>query len=339
MFYILHGKEDFVRSEQVAKLKARVAQGGTGDLNISTFGDDIGFQDLVDACNTVPFMGERRMVIVEDLLQRFDGVKLGGDGGDGDAAYARKLLDYLPHLPSTTRLLFVENKKLRRNNPILKGAAELENSYVREFAKPEGRALQDWIRQRAQSKGVSITGRGAALLASFVDQDLRRLDKELQKLAGFVNYARAITAEDVQEMVGASYEANIFELVDSLGMRQGRRALEHLHRLFADGAHELYILTMIARQVRLIIAVKELAELERLQPKEIRRELGISHQFIVDKLLQQSRQFDMHRLETLQRHVLEVDQGLKTGRIESPLALELLVLEICSRGRERRSVG
>ncbi len=334
MFYILHGEEDFVRSEEVAKLKGRVAEGGMGDLNISTFGDDIASQDLVDACNTVPFLGDRRLIIVEDLLQRFDGVRLDGDGAN--TAYARKLLDYLPHLPSTTRLLFIENEKLGRNNPVLKGAAELDNSYVREFSTPQGRALQDWIRQRARGKGVDVTGRGAALLASFVDQDLRRIDSELQKLAGFVGYERAITADDVQEMVGAFYEADIFKLVDALGMRQGRTALEHLHRLFADGAHELYILTMIARQVRLIIAVKELAELERMQPQEIRRELGISHQFIVDKLLRQARQFDMRRLETLQRHVLEVDQGLKTGRIESPLALELLVLEICSRRREKR---
>ncbi|MEA3408527.1 MAG: DNA polymerase III subunit delta [Chloroflexota bacterium] len=339
MFYILHGEEEFVRSEQVAEFKARVAQGGMGDLNISTFSDDVTFQGLADACNTVPFFGDRRLIIVEDLLQHFDSVKLTADSKDGNAAYARKLLDYLPHLPSTTRLFFIENKKLDRNNPILKGAAELENSYVREFSEPEGRALQDWVRQRARDKGVDITGRGAALLASFVDQDLRRIDNELQKLAGFVNYERAITAEDVGKMVGASYEANIFKLVDALGMRQGKRALEHLHRLFADGAHELYILTMIARQVRLLIAVKDLAELGRLQPQEIRRELGISHQFIVDKLLRQARRFDMHRLETLQRHVLEVDRGLKTGRIESPLALELLVLEICSRGREKRSVG
>jgi len=336
MFYIFHGEEEFVRSEEVAKLKARVAQGGMGDLNISTFSDDVTFRGLADACSTVPFFGERRLVIVEDLLQHFDAVKLTAESKDGNAAYAQKLLDYLPHLPSTTRLFFIENKKLARNNPILKGSTELENCYVREFTKLEGRALQDWIRQRARDNGVSITGRGAALLASFVDQDLRRLDNELQKLAGFVNYERAITAEDVEEMVGASYEANIFKLVDSLGMRQGKRALEHLHRLFTDGAHELYILTMIARQVRLIIAVKELAELERLQPRDIRRELGISHQFIVNKLLQQAQQFDMHRLETLQRHVLEVDQGIKTGRIESPLALELLVLEICSRGREKR---
>jgi DNA polymerase-3 subunit delta len=337
MFYILHGEEGFVRSEEVAKLKARVAQGGVGDLNISTFGDDVTFHQLADACNTVPFMGDRRVIIVEDLLQRFDTVK--GDDKGADASYVRKLLEYLPRLPSTTRLLFIESEKLRRSNPVLKGAKELENSYVREFTKPDGRALQDWIRQRAQSKGVGITGRGAALLASFVDQDLRRLDNELQKLAGFVGYERAITAEDVEEMVGASYEANIFKLVDALGMRQGRTALEHLHRLFADGAHELYVLTMIARQVRLIIGVKELAELKRLESKEIRREMGISHQFIVDKLLRQAQQFDMQSLETLQRHVLEVDEGIKTGRLESPLALELLVLEICSRRREKRSVG
>ena len=36
MFYILHGDEEFLRSEEVARLKAEILSDGMGDLNITT---------------------------------------------------------------------------------------------------------------------------------------------------------------------------------------------------------------------------------------------------------------------------------------------------------------
>jgi DNA polymerase-3 subunit delta len=130
-------------------------------------------------------------------------------------------------------------------------------------------------------------------------------------------------------LVSTAIETNIFGLVDAVGMRQRQQALEHLHRLLADGANELYILTMIARQVRLLIGVKELSDEERLRPEEIQKRLRISHRFILDKLLRQVRAFQMSELEKLLNRVLDVDQAIKTGRTEGPLALEMLVLQSC----------
>lgn len=341
MFYVFHGDEEFTRSEQIAELKARIVRDGMGDLNITTLdGRAVGLGKLVNACNVMPFLTERRLIIVEGLLQRFDpptrspeksGPRASPDARDAD--YAQELGAYLTRLPPSTRLVFVESKPLNRANPILKQALQSANGYVREFRRLGDAELRDWVRRRARQKGTDITREAVALLVSSVGHDLRLLDQELEKLAAYVSYARPITDREVRILVSAAHEANVFALVDALGLRNRPRALQQLRELLDSGASELYILAMIARQVRLILSVKDLAEEKGLDRQTIRRELRISHSFILDKLLRQSPRFSMEELEALQRAILKSDQAIKTGRIEGELALELLVIQMSQPSR------
>lgn len=339
MYYILHGDEEFERSEVVSRLKARVMSDGLGDLNIVVLdGRRVGLNELVDACNAIPFLSDRRLVIVEGLLQRFEPSassrarrSKARSPSTGELEYADKLAAYLPDLPPSTRLLFVETKTLSRSNPILKQARESSEGYVREFKPLRGGALQDWIRRRSREKGAEIRRDAVNMLMSYVGGNLRLLDQELEKLAALVNYAGPVTGDDVKTLVSAAHDDNIFALVDALGLRNRGRAMLELQELLAAGASELDLLAMMARQIRLILSVKDLVQEQGLNSGQIRRELRISRAFIVDKLLRQAQWFRIEELETIQRRILHLDQAIKTGRIEGSLALELLVVEICRR--------
>ncbi len=340
MFYVFHGDQEFLRAEDVARLKAQVLQDGMGDLNITTLdGRTVSIAEVIHVASTVPFMTDRRLIVVENLLQRLEGRSRRGrsrakskaqEEEGAPALDAGPLVDYVAELPPFTRLLFVEDQALKASNPLLKRAEELPNGYVRTFKAPAAGELPAWISRRARDKGADIERTAASLLASFVGDNLRALDLELEKLSAYVNGERAIGVEDVRALVSAVQETNIFELVDLLGLRQGKRALDQLRALLAGGANELYLLAMISRQMRLIISVKELAG-AGLEPAAIRRECKISHQFIVDKLLRQAEQFGMAELEAAMRRLVEIDEAIKTGRIDGGMALEMLTLEICTR--------
>lgn len=347
MFYVFHGEDEFSRSEEVARFKQQVEAAGLGDLNITELdGRRLTFEELVNACQAMPFLADRRLVVVHDLLQRFDkarGARGRGRaapatddeaaGGGADDAFAQRLVEYLPQLPPSTRLVFVESKALNAGNPIIKAAQQSKEGFVKVFVVPRADALPGWVRERAGRHDGRITRQAAELLATAVGPNLRQLDLELAKLAAHSNYARDIDEEDVRTLVHAAQQANIFGLVDSLGMRQREAALRHLEVLLNDpDAHELYILTMIARQVRLILAAKELVEEGGMGVDAVQRELGLSGRFIAEKLVSQARMFRMEELEALLRRVAEVDQAIKTGQIEGPLALEMLIVESCRQG-------
>ena len=337
MFYIFYGEEEFTRSEAVANLRARMAEEDMGDLNTTSLdGRELALGDLINACNTLPFLTQRRMVIVYDMLQRFQRA--------GGAKEAETLATYLPKMPDTTRLLFVESGSLHKNNPLLKRVQDLPGGHIREYEKlpPGSNELRRWVSQRAGTHGVGIEPRAIELLIEQVGNDLRALDQELAKLAGWAAYERSLTVEDVRMLASTWPQTDIFGMVDALGLKERRAALRHFHTLLDDDANPLYLLTMIARQIRLLLSAKDLRENEGLAPAGIAKALG-ARPFVVEKLLRQGARFSLEELTQLMQRVLEVDRGIKTGQVEPILALELLIVDICRRptashaGSPRRS--
>ena len=325
MFYIFYGDEEFTRSEAVASLRARMAKEDLGDLNTTSLdGRDLALEELINACNTLPFLTQRRMVIVHDMLQRFQRA--------GGAQEAERLAAYLPTMPETTRLLFVESGSLHKNNPLLKRVQDLSEGHILEYEKlpPGSNELRRWVSQRAGSHDVGIEPRAIELLIEQVGNDLRALDQELAKLAGWAAYERPLTVEDVRILASTWPQTDIFGMVDALGLKERRTALRFFHTLVNDDANPLYLLTMIVRQIRLLLAAKDLRENEGLPPAGIGKALGL-RPFVVEKLLKQSAQFGLDELANLMQRALEVDQGIKTGQMEPILALEMFIVDICRR--------
>src|SRR5690242_13101157 len=98
MIYLLYGPDEYTRSVALAELKATVPP-DLADLNIATLdGRKLKPDTLIAACEAFPFLADRRMVIVQDLL------KSQKAGKDRD-----ELRAYLERVPKTCDLVFVEN--------------------------------------------------------------------------------------------------------------------------------------------------------------------------------------------------------------------------------------
>jgi DNA polymerase-3 subunit delta len=313
-FYVFHGSDEFTRAETLSDFRSRLGPSDTADLN-TTFldGRKTTLSELHHACDAIPFLAEKRLVIVEGLLTRTAGQK----------EFLDKLAGYLGKLPETTRLVFVETKSLPAHHPILQLAQKDARGYVKRFASPDVKTLPKWIKKRVRKYGGEIEPKAAAQLAAAVGADLRLLDQEIAKLATYVNGERAITETDVDAVVPYAQTAVVFDLVDALGRRDGRTAARTLHRLLDAGEHPLGLLAMIVRQFRLLIQVKELKG-EGANPQTIAKALSI-HPFPARKLYSQATHFTGEQLEAVYRHLLDSDAAIKSGEIEAEVALDLLV--------------
>lgn len=313
MFYLFHGDDEHSQKETLAGLLAKLGDPAMLDLNTVRFEGGVTAAALRQACDSIPFLAKARVVIVNDLFATNPG-----------KPFLDELAAYLPHLPETTRLIFLESKPLRESHPIVKLAAQEKSGYVKLFARPEGAALERWITQRAAEKGGRISGHAAHLLATNIGNDLQLLDNELEKLVLYKgNDETEIRSEDVTLLCPAIAEASIFELVDALGNRNEKRAAVLLQQKFNEGADPFYLFSMFVRQFRLLIQVKELADAGK-RPPDIAKVLKL-HSFVAGKLYQQSRGFSLEQLEQIYHHLLEIDVGVKIGRHDMTTALNLLV--------------
>jgi len=328
--YILYGGDELSLSEFLRdRLILKLGDRSTADLNLTRFdGPSVTMGDLRATCGAMPFLAARRLVIVKDYL----GLLAKRAGGKREA---EALVELFAELPPTTALVFADYEDIPRNSPVLKWAeAAGASAYVKHFPLPKSGALPGWIVQRARAKGGEFTPRAAQALAAAVSEPLRLVDSEILKLLTYVNFERAVETADVERVTSYAGQANVFEMVDALGLGDGSKALEELHKLLqGKDAVEGYfgVFGMIVRQFRLLLQTRELMD-AGAREDEVAAALGL-HSYPAGKIYRQARNFTLPALEAIYRKLLEVDEQYKTGEVEGPVALDMLVAELTAGSR------
>lgn len=345
MFYLLHGDDEFSSREQLKLLR----QQGNFDYNQDTYyGAEVSLATLTATCDTLPFLTDQRLVILDGLPKRRRGEETasaetanegageatetakGGKAkkgkksakGESRASFEKGLAAYVADMPESTVLIVLVDEVLDAAHPLVKAASQ--SGKVLQSTLPKGKALESWISKRARGLGVTIAPDAAELLANFIGNQLRLLANELDKLATYVGTGKTIRADDVRKLSAQVQEARIFDLTDALAQRNRKQALDILHDLLADGEAPLRLLSTITSQVRTLLLVKELAQ-KGLRGPQIAATAGIAP-FVAEKALRQIGKFSPAQLENAYRSLLETDAALKRSRLTPELALDLLVV-------------
>jgi DNA polymerase-3 subunit delta len=341
MFYLLHGNDEFTNREHLKQLQ----QQGNFAYNQNTYsGAEVDVATITTTCNTLPFLSEQRLVVVEGLPKRSRGEgtgappegqvslkkkskKAGKSAVSGRAGFEKALAGYVPSLPDSTVLLVLVDELLDANSPLLK-AAQMHGEVIQSIL-PKGAALESWISKRARGIGITISPQAATLLANFIGSQLRLLANELDKLATYVGESKTITADDVRKLSAQVQEARIFDLTDALAQRNRKQALDILHELLVDGEPPLVLISTITSQVRSLLLVKELAQ-KGMRAAQIASTTGIAP-FVAEKALRQVGKFSVSQLENAYRQLLATDAALKRSRMTPEMALDLLVVDFGNR--------
>jgi DNA polymerase-3 subunit delta len=329
MFYLFHGEDEYRRSLQLATMKAKLGDPVTVALNTTELnGRRLTLDELISVCDAMPFLAEKRLVIVYNLAARFERKKgTAEDDAEQDPAFLEQFEEYVNSLPESTRLVLVEDGKIKEANRIYKIVTKSDQGHLHEFAPLDPGELSRWIPEHVEEKGGRIERAAVNALAAFVGSDLRLLDQEIDKLLTYAGPERAVTEQDVRLLVSYA-QANIFDMVDALGKRDTRRAMELMEQLLESGEHPLYLLRMIVRQFRILIQIKEL--LAKGTPvKDIQGLLRL-HPYVVKKTTGQAANFSILQLEVIFKQLHEVDAAVKSGEMEPALALNLFVTEVRS---------
>jgi DNA polymerase-3 subunit delta len=339
--YILHGDDDQAIDEFLQQLHAKLGDPVTAEMNTTRVdAKALSLADLRAACLTAPFLAKRRLVILEGYLSALSSRR---GKSQAEASYEpdeeaesssagkeilKEFLAFLPEVPSSTALVLVEKRQLSASNPVLKWAAGAGGTaYVREFLPPRRSALPNWILQRAQALGGQFTLPAAQLLASVAGDDPRTLSQEIVKLLTYANFARAVTPQDVIDLTPESALTGIFEMVDSIGSRDGSRALRLLRKTIEQG-NVPAVFGMVVRQFRLLLLARE--ALDAGTPAANLAQALEVHPFVAQKLASQARNFTLPALENIYRRLRDIDDEVKSGRVELDTAMESLVAQLAS---------
>lgn len=336
MFYLLHGEDEFTSREHLKKLRT---QGDFGYNQDVFSGTEVATKTIVINSNTLPFLSEQRLIIVEGLPKKKRGEKASTITEDttssgktkrkrssktttGRAGFEKELAEHIETMPSSTVLIVIVDELLESSNLLLK-AAEQHGKAI-QSTLPKGAVLEKWINSRVKNIGARIAPDATSLLANFVGNNLRLLANEVDKLALYVGEEGTITIPDIRLLCAQAQEARIFDLTDALAQRNQKQALNILHDLLSDGEPPLKLISTITSQVRSLLLVKELAQ-KGMRTPQIASTLGMPP-FVVDKAIRQVKNFKPVQLENTYRDLLATDAALKRSRLTPEMALDLLVV-------------
>src|SRR6476660_7673675 len=114
MFLLLYGPDDFSAAEELARLRAT----GGFEHNQDTFdGQTADLGTLLAVCDTMPFLSERRLVILNGMPKRKRAAK-----GPDPKAFIADLAEYVPHVPETTALVVLVPEALEETHPLVVAA-------------------------------------------------------------------------------------------------------------------------------------------------------------------------------------------------------------------------
>ncbi len=327
MLIFLYGDDQFRSRQKVKDIKGKYFKSDKTGSGLSLFkGEEKDIsQKIQDTISTPNLLAPKRLLIVEEIIS---------EALEGEQ---KKVLKFLKSnfkkisQDKDTVIIFWENNQPKKNNALYKLLVKAKSQ---EFKRLSGVKLSVWVLKQIQSSGKKISQPALNKLIAYVGNDLYQMSNEIEKLVNFVSdYSKekikdeVITEAEVDLLVKAKLEANIFKMIDALAYKNKKKALELLHNQLKKGDDPFYIFSMYIYQFRNLLKIGDLYFQGKTNQYEIAKLTKMSP-FVVQKGIAQLRGFTLSQLKKIYKKLEEIDLQVKTGKINIVLALDKFIGEM-----------
>ncbi len=263
----------------------------------------------------VPFLADRRMIVLDGLLT--------AKKKEVQAELLKRIEE--KRLPDSNVIVFWEGGDVPKASDAKALYEHLtQEKFAQKFDLLTGAALGGWILEEIAERGGKMEQAAVQFLVAHTDGDMWRLHTLLDQFRAYAN-DRPITVDDVGLFLEEKIDDNIFTLVDALMARQGKQVYSLLGEQYRQGKDALYILTMIARQCRIFLQIRDLFDRFPETTSDTAAKMLKLHPFVVKKSLGAVKRTTKAELATWHEELLELDAAIKTGVAASPVLLDLWI--------------
>ena len=319
MLIFVYGEDTYRSLEKFKSLKEHFQSkyDPTG-LNINEFRDKPKLGEIAQAVQSMPFMSERRFVIVEGLVSSIT-----------TKANAAEWIDVLAKTTDSSIVMFYDEIAVKdiTKRPLYKSLQKQKEVYNYPFPYLNPTEENKWIIGRVVELGGQVSPVAASMIVQMVGSDLWQVNGELEKLVAYSD-GETITPDMISKLVRGRFEDRIFDFVDAVSQKRGRDVIRLIDEERQSGATDQYIMSMLARQVRILLGVKSyLEENPQVAKQTVAKELSL-HPFVAGKAIAQAKNFGQSELERALIALADYDLEIKTGKIKPDFALDKFVSEI-----------
>lgn len=316
--YLFTGPEQYVKAEALQKLRTKLLPPGLEMLNESIL-EGAAAQQITDACETMPMMCDRRLVVVRDWAPLLSGKS---KNEDAEVQWIEKWLDN----PAPGCALVFYMRESADGKKKLTGVLN-KRAVTVNFELLSDAELTKWCQARLKPQGKKLDRAAMSTLTFMAGRELIRLNGELDKLAAYVGPEQSVITEaDVKAVVPASLEYNVFELMNHLLAGDMMKAQQTVNSLLQGGQNAMGLVAMLTRQLRQMVHMKCALDAGD-NVVSVQQTLKL-HPYAAKQVARQCARQSADRLTALYRFGVDTDYAVKSGRLRDQDALNAMLFRI-----------
>lgn len=309
---LFEGDEEYLKQSALSSLRSKYLPAGLEELN-ETVMEAPETDQLIAAAETLPFMADRRLVIVRDHPAL-----------TGRAEADERLVSWLPDVPSAALLVFYCTKKPDGRKKLYTAVKKLNGIVV--FSPMKDRELTSFVTSAFRSMGRECDERTADFLVFTCGTDTGLLLNEIRKIASHGGNSAAVHPDEIRALATPSTECTVFQMVDAVVSGNNERAFRLMRNQLLNGTDRLYMLAMLLRQFRLMQHIR-IMQYEKRSRDFIRSALGIPP-FAVDQYTRQAAQYTNAQIKKAVRICFDTEYAVKSGMLNQEGSLEAVMLKL-----------
>jgi len=322
--YLLYGSESYLRVFYKNALKKALVNEGD-NLNYSYFeGQQTDANEVVSLLETMPFMADYRVVIVENSGWFLKGSSDGEDEGKSSGSKTDSLAETIKNLPENTVVIFSE-EKIDKRSKLFK--AIQSKGIAEEFAEQTDDQLAKWLFNMAKAEGKNLDSKTAYYLVSECGKDMTLLQNEMSKLLAWSLEKDSITIEDVDTVCTHQINNKIFDMITAIALHKQKEALRLYYDLLTLRESPFHILSLLVRQYTQMYTVKD--GLNKGLPASQIASYISTPDWVVKKIIDQVRRMNISDIKRNLEACAKADEDIKRGDLGDMMSVELLIIS-CS---------
>ncbi len=293
---LMYGKERFMIEWAYKSFKKALINPATESLDFTMFTEkETTIDEIISACETVPFMSERKMVVVKDL--------------------ELDLSDYISDIPHTTLLIIIQ-EKVDKRKAFYKKVEQVGLAY--DFTALDEATLVTWAHKRLANISKDDIIRFATDAGYFNkerDYNLFNFENDLKKAASLYQDKDTVTYDELKTISSADDENNAFKLLDAAFSDKKSEAMRMLNE-FKTTNDVLRFHGLLCSQLEIMLEVRENPNLPGVNPYRLKKAIAASERLTTA------------RLKSALSACYKIESDIKSGRIDARLSLELFIAKI-----------
>lgn len=311
--YLLYGEERFLVQQYKRRLmEALNPEGDT--MNVTVYqGKNLEIGPLLEQAETLPFLSERRVILVENsgfFKNKCD-----------------ELADYLKRMPDYLYMVFVEEQVDKRSR-VYKALGKVGRAV--DFPVQSEGNLTRWAVKMLSDEGKKIRKKDMEWFLEKVGTDMGNLYQETQKLLSYTIGRDEVTREDIEAVCVTQITNKIFDMVRAVADKNQKKALDLYEDLLALKEPPMRILFLLTRQFRHLMLTKGMLS-EGKGQQEISKALGVPG-FAAKNYISCAKKYEAKELRKAVEDFARAEEEVKTGRLGDTLSIELLIVQYSAGG-------